>query len=146
MPFLWKCYGKHPRQKFSLKVGTIFEHSPSDWKSGALPHAILVNCKNGISSHEVGRALGVTQKITWFMLHRIRPAIYTNTSSKICGEVEVDETFIGGKARNVHPAQRKRRITATGGADKAAHGFLKRGREVRAVAIPTFSATRLMEK
>ena len=98
----WKCYGKHPKAQFSLKVGTIFEDSPlglDKW----LPAAWLIcNCKNGISSYELARDLKVTQKSTWFMLHRIRLAMQTGTFKKLAGPVEADETFVGGKAINMH--------------------------------------------
>ncbi len=86
----------------------------------------IVNCKNGISSYEVGRALGVTQKSAWFMLHRLRLAMQTGSFMKLDGEVEVDETFIGGKARNMHKDKREAAITGTGGKDKTAvMGFLQ---------------------
>src|SRR5271163_885429 len=98
----WKCYGKHPRAQFSLKVGTIFEDSPlglDKW----LPAAWLIcNCKNGISSYELARDLKVTQQSAWFMLHRIRFAMQTGTWKKLSGTVEADETFIGGKVANMH--------------------------------------------
>jgi transposase-like protein len=117
----WKCYAKHPRQKFTLKTGTIFEDSPlglDKW----LPAAWMIsNCKNGISSYELGRALGITQKSTWFMLHRIRKAMQTSSFMKLGkngGEVEVDETFIGGLSRNMHVSSRARRIRGTGGKGK----------------------------
>jgi len=135
---VWKCYAKHERPKFSLKVGTIFEDSPiplAKW----LPAAwMLAACKNGMSSYELGRALGVTQKTAWFMFHRIRKAMQSGTFMKqLSGEVEVDETFIGGKARNMHVAQRKRRITGTGGTDKTAvMGMVQRGGEIRTCVVP----------
>jgi transposase-like protein len=98
----FKCYGKHPKAQFSLKVGTIFEDSPlglDKW----LPAAWLIcNCKNGISSYELARDLGVTQKSAWFMLHRIRLAMQTGTFKKFSGIVEADETFVGGKLANMH--------------------------------------------
>jgi transposase-like protein len=136
---LWKCYAKHPRQKFSLKVGTIFEDSAIPLEKWLPAAWLIVNCKNGISSYEIGRALGVTQKTAWFMLHRIRKAMQTGSFIRqLGGEVEIDETFIGGKARNMHLAQRQRRITGTGAKDKAAVlGFLERGGEVRAMVIPS---------
>ena len=132
----WKCRTKHPRQQFSLKSGTIFEDSPlplSQW----LPALwMVVNCKNGISSHELGRALGVTQKTAWFMGHRIRLALQAGTVEKLDGEIEVDETFIGGKARNMHLAQRRRRISGRGPVDKTAVlGVLQRGGEIRAMVV-----------
>jgi transposase-like protein len=133
----WKCYGKHPRPQFSLKVGTIFEDSPIGLDKWLVAVWLLADSKNGISSYELGRALGVTQKTAWFMLHRVRKAMQSGTFMKLDGEVEVDETFIGGKARNMHVAQRERRITGTGGKDKApVMGIVKRGGEVRAMVIP----------
>jgi transposase-like protein len=116
---VWKCYAKHDRAKFSLKVGTIFEDSPIPLEKWLPTVWLLANCKNGISSYEVSRTLGVTQKTAWLMLHRIRKAMQSGTFFKLAGAVEVDETFIGGKARNMHVAQRQRRITGTGGKDKS---------------------------
>ncbi len=96
-----------------------------------------MNCKNGISSYEVSRDLGISQKSTWFMDHRIRFALHTGTFEKLSGEVEVDETFIGGKARNMHVDVKARRITGTGGKDKTAvMGILERGGKVRTTVIP----------
>lgn len=98
---------------------------------------MVANCKNGISSYEAGRALGVTQRTAWFMLHRIRKAMQDGSIVKLGGSVEVDETFIGGKARNMHLAQRQRRITGTGTKDKTAvMGFLERGGKVRTMVVP----------
>jgi transposase-like protein len=134
----WKCYGKHPKPQFSLKTGTIFEDSPlglDKWLSAAW---LIVNAKNGISSYEIHRALGVTQKSAWFMLHRIRLAMQRGTFSKpLSGEVEVDETFIGGKARNMHRGDRARKIHGTGGSGKVAvMGLLERHGEVRTMVVP----------
>ena len=117
---VWKCYGKHPCAKFSLKTGTIFEDSPLPLDKWVTAVWLIVDCKNGISSYEVGRDLGVSQKSAWHMMHRIRFALHGESFEKFSGEVEADETFIGGKARNMHIAQRKRRITGTGGKDKTA--------------------------
>ena len=97
----------------------------------------IVNCKNGISSYEVASAIGVTQKSAWFMDHRIRLALMSGTFEKLSGHVEADETFIGGKARNMHVSKRQRRITGTGGKDKTAvMGILERGGKVRTSIIP----------
>src|SRR5262245_7521615 len=99
---VWKCYEKHPSPKFSLKVGSIFEDSAIGLEKWLPALWMLTNCKNGVSSYEIHRALGVTQKTAWFMLHRIRLAMQTGFAGKLGdggGEVEVDETFIGGKAR-----------------------------------------------
>lgn len=107
---------------------------------------LLVNCKNGISSYELGRDLGVTQKTAWFMLHRIREAMRVGTLEKMDGEVEADETYIGGKAKNMHKAKRERVITGTGGHDKTAvMGLLERPRSaphslVRTAVLPETTA------
>ena len=116
---VWKCYGKHAHAKFSLKVGTLFEDSPlplSKW----LPVVwMIANCKNGISSYEVGRALGITQKSAWFMLHRVRLATRSAGFWIVGGEAEVDEVFIGGKARDMRIEKREEKITGTADKDKA---------------------------
>ena len=132
----WKCYSKHEKPQFSLKTGTIFEDSPLGLDKWLTALWLLVNCKNGISSMEIGRHLGITQKSAWFMAHRLRFALHHGSFDKLTGEVEVDETFIGGKARNMHIAQRKRRITGTGGKDKTAVlGILERGGKVRTQVV-----------
>ena len=139
---IWKCYGKHDRPRFSLKTGTIFEDSPIPLDKWLLAVWQIVNCKNGISSYEVAKAIGVTQKSTWFMDHRIRFALHTGSFEKLSGEVEADETFIGQKARNMHKDVRARKITGTGGKDKTAvMGILERGKDgkhstVRTTVIP----------
>jgi transposase-like protein len=133
---VWKCYEKHPKAKFSLKTGTIFEDSPLGLDKWLTALWLIVNCKNGISSCEIARDLGITQKSAWFMAHRLRLALHHGSFDKLSGEVEVDETFIGGKARNMHIAQRKRRITGTGGKDKVAVlGMLERGGKVRTTVV-----------
>jgi transposase-like protein len=111
----WKCRDCY--KQFSVKLGTIFEDSPVSLDKWLAALWMLVNCKNGISSYEVGRNLGLTQKSAWFVLHRLRFALQGGTLVKLGGdgkEVEVDETFIGGKARNMHVDVRERRITGTG--------------------------------
>lgn len=134
---IWKCYTKHDRPRFSLKTGTIFEDSPIGLDKWLTAVWLVVNCKNGISSYEVSRDLGVTQKSTWFMDHRIRFALHTGSFDKLSGEVEADETFIGGKARNMHKDVRARKITGTGGKDKTAvMGILERGGKVRTSVVP----------
>lgn len=105
----WKCYEKHPQSQFSLKVGTVFEDSPIGLQKWLPALWLLTNCKNGISSYELARALLVTQKTAWFMLSRLRLALQDkHTGGKLAGEVEVDETFIGGKARNMHKSKLRR--------------------------------------
>ena len=138
---MWECKSQHPRKQFSVKVGTIFEDSAIPLDKWLIAIWMVANCKNGISSYEVGRALGVTQKSAWFMLHRIRLAMQSRSFVKLGGngsEVEVDETFIGGAARNMHREKHHRRITATGSKDKTpVLGILERGGEVRASVIPS---------
>ena len=133
---LWKCYAKHKRAKFSLKVGTIFEDSALPLDKWLAAVWLIVNCKNGISSYEIARHLGITQKSAWHMMHRIRLALHHGSFDKLSGEVEADETFIGGKARNMHKAKRKAKITGTGGKDKTAVlGILERGGNVRTSVV-----------
>ncbi len=104
----YKCYAKHPKAQFSLKVGTIFEDSAIGLEKWLPALWLLTTCKNGISSYELARALGVTQKTAWFMLSRLRLALQAEDGGKLNGHIEADETFIGGKARNMHAAKRKR--------------------------------------
>jgi transposase-like protein len=134
---VWKCYSGHERPTFSLKTGTVFEESRLGLDKWLPALWLVVNCKNGISSCELARDLGVTQKTAWFMAHRLRFALTDGGFGLLSGEVEADETFIGGKARNMHISERKRRITGTGGKDKTAvMGMLERGGKVRTVVIP----------
>jgi transposase-like protein len=127
---VWKCYGKHDHAKFSMKTGTVMEESAIPVDKWLVALWMIVNCKNGISSAETARALGVSQKSAWFMNHRIRMAVHEGSFEKLSGHVEADETFIGGKARNMHIAQRRRRITGTGTKDKTAvMGVLQRGKD-----------------
>ena len=105
----WICKTKHPKRKFSLKTGTIFEDSPLGLDKWLPCVWMIANMKNGVSSHEIARSLGVTQKTAWFMLQRIRLAMQDpNGGGKLGGDVEVDETFIGGKARNMHASKRRK--------------------------------------
>ena len=115
---LWKCYAKHPRQKFSLKVGTIFEDSALGLNTWLTAMWLIANAKNGISSYEIHRALGITQKSAWFVLHRIRLAMQNGT-------VEVDETFIGGLNKNRHANKRIHRGPGPAG-NVGVIGLLKR--------------------
>ena len=133
----WQCSSHHAKRQFSAKVGTIMEDSPISLDKWLVAMWLIVNCKNGISSCEIARALGVTQKTAWFMDHRIRLTMQDEyATGKLGGEVEADETFIGGKARNMHKSKRERRITGTGGKDKTAViGLLERGGKVRTKVI-----------
>lgn len=140
---VYKCYSKHPRPKFSLKVGTIFEDSPIALEKWLPAVWLLTNCKNGISSYEIARDLGVTQKSAWFMMHRIRLALHSGSlTTKIGGggkEVEIDETFIGGKARNMHKHVKERRGIKGGNHTETkviVMGVLERKGHVRTQVIP----------
>jgi transposase-like protein len=114
---MWKC--RECKKQYSVKVGTIFEDSPIGLDKWLCAMWMLANCKNGVSSYEVARALEVTQKTAWFMLHRIRYAMHNGTINKMTGTVEADETFIGGKARNMHAGERERKIHGRGPMGKA---------------------------
>ena len=122
----------HDLRQFTLKTGTIFEESPIGLDKWLMAMWQIVNCKNGISSYEVHRAISVTQKTARFMDHRIRFALGMGPAEdKLYGHVEADETFIGGKARNMHKDVKARKITATGGKDKTmVRGILERGGKV----------------
>ena len=136
---LWECKTKHPKRQFSAKIGTIFEDSALPLDKWLIAVWMITNCKNGVSSYEIGRALGVTQKSAWFMLHRIRLAMQAKSFVKMGDSgapIEVDETFVGGAARFMHADKRKRRITETGTKDKiAVQGILERGGELRADVV-----------
>jgi transposase-like protein len=124
----WECKTRHPKRKFTLKTGTIFEDSPLGLDKWLPAVWMIASMKNGVSSHELARSLGVTQKTAWFMLHRIRLAMQDEwTGGKLGGDVEVDETYIGGRARFMHKARRQRVIKGTGMSGKAAViGLLQR--------------------
>jgi transposase-like protein len=132
----WQCGSRHDARQFTAKTGTIFEDSPLGLDKWLAAMWQVVNCKNGVSSYEVHRAIGVTQKTAWFMDHRIRFALSQGTMNKLSRQVEADETYIGGKARNMHPHQRAKRITGTGGKDKTAvMGILDRGGKIRTKVV-----------
>ena len=132
---VWQCKTRHPKAQFSVKVGTIFEDSALPLSKWLAAIWMITNCKNGISSWEIHRSLGITQKCSWHMLHRIRLAMQDG-DGMLSGEVEVDETFIGGKARNMHASKRREKITGTGGKDKAmVLGMVERGGKVRANVV-----------
>lgn len=134
---LWQCRNKACKRQFSVKVGTIFEDSPIPLDKWIASVWMIANAKNGISSHELGRAVGLTQKSAWFVLHRIRLAMQNGDWRRFSGEVEVDETFVGGKSRNMHRAVRARKITAPGIKDKTVVlGMIERGGEARAMVVP----------
>lgn len=128
----WQC--RDCRKQFTIKTGTIFEDSPIKLDKWLSALWLITNAKNGISSCELHRSLGVTQKTAWFMLHRIRLAMQSGTFEKMSGNVEVDETFIGGKARNMHKGQRKAKGTGPV-AMTPVMGLLERTTERRASQV-----------
>jgi transposase-like protein len=151
---VWKCYGKHAKAKFSLKTGTIFEDSPIGLEKWIPAVWMLVNCKNGVSSYEIHRALGVTQKTAWFMLHRIRLAVQSGSFVKLGGKgkiVEVDETFIGGAGYNMHVSKKKRINAATHKRGRGMYGktvvqgILERGGKVHARVLGRMNAELVKE-
>lgn len=141
----WHCRQKHKAPQFTLKTGTIFEDSPLGLDKWLTAMWMLCNCKNGVSSWEIHRTIKVTQKSAWFMLGRLRLALQDNTTGGKLGgpdspPVEVDETFIGGKARFMHKEKRER--LSRDGAMQGGHGkavvmgLLERGGKVKAAVIP----------
>jgi transposase-like protein len=133
---VWKCYGKHPKAKFSVKVGSLMEDSPIGLDKWLCAIWLIANAKNGISSYELHRSLGVTQKSAWFLLHRIRKAMQNGSFAKLSGHVEIDETFVGGKARFMHKSRRAN-VGNTGFVGKiAVMGLLERDGEVRCQIVP----------
>ena len=141
---LWKC--KACKKQFSVKVGTIFEDSPLGLDKWLAAVWLIANSKNGISSHELGRSIGVTQKSAWFLLHRIRLAMQTGSFEKFDGTVEVDETFVGGLSKNMHTSRRRQKISSPGPTDKTiVMGVMERGGEVQASIISDTSRRTLEE-
>jgi transposase-like protein len=134
----WKCGSHHPKREFSIKVGTIYEDSPIPLDKWLMATWMLANCKNGVSSYEIAKAIKVSQKAAWFMDHRIRLAMQDEFfGSKLGGEVEVDETFIGGKARNMHKSKRLRmKVREDNWGKTIVMGMLQRGGHVRATVVP----------
>jgi transposase-like protein len=133
---IWKCKRKECRKQFSIKTGSIMEDSPLGLDKWLIAIWLIVNAKNGISSYEVHRALGVTQKTAWFLLQRIRYAMQTGTFEKLSGEVEADETYVGGKVTNMHKDKREQRAKGRGGIGKTiVLGMLERGGRVKAKVI-----------
>jgi len=142
----YKC--RKCRVFFSAKQGTIFEDSPISLRKWFIAIWLVTNAKNGISSCELGRALAVTQKTAWFMLQRVRLAFHVGSfDKKLCGIVEVDETYIGGKARNMHKDKREERIKGRGTTGKViVMGLLERKGEVRAQVIGNIKRKTLQDQ
>lgn len=135
----WQCGSHHAKRQFTLKTGTIFEDSPISLDKWLAAMWMVVNCKNGVSSYEIARDLGVTQKSAWFMLHRLREVMQDDNGGKLAGEVEADETFVGGKVQNMH-RRSKRTIQAKNDGNwgkTVVLGLLEREGRVRAAVAPT---------
>ncbi|MBZ5531685.1 MAG: IS1595 family transposase [Acidobacteriia bacterium] len=133
---LWQCVNEHKRRQFSIKVGTIMEDSAIGLDKWLAAMWMICNDKNGISSYELHRCLGVTQKSAWFMAHRIRLSLHKEPLGKLSGHVEADETFIGGKARFMHKDKRERINRRGFGGKTVVVGILERGGEVRTEVTP----------
>lgn len=132
----FQCSKTHPKRQFTCKTGTIFEDSPLGLDKWLMAMWLVTNCKNGISSYELHRAIGVCQKTAWFMNHRIRAAMHNGNIGKLADDVEADETYIGGKARNMHKEVKEVRITGTGGKDKSVvFGMLERNGKVISMVV-----------
>jgi transposase-like protein len=138
----WQC--KDCRKQFTIKTGSVMEDSPIGLDKWLPAIWMIVNAKNGVSSYEIHRALGITQKSAWFLLHRIRLAMQAKSFNKLSGHVEVDETYIGGKARNIHKSILAKRVaqfaTPRTGRNQnigkvAVMGLLERNGEVRAMVV-----------
>lgn len=136
----WQCKSKECKKMFTVKLGTLMEDSPIGLDKWLTAMWMISAAKNGISSYEIHRSLGITQKSAWFLMHRIRLAMQTGTFEKLGGngnQVEADETFIGGKARFMHRNKRVEKIQGTGGMGKVAvMGLLERHGEVRVKVVP----------
>lgn len=138
---LWAC--KRCKKQFSVKVGTIFEDSPIPLDKWLCAIWMIVNAKNGVSSYEIHRYIGVTQKTAWFMAHRIRLALQRGSLNKLKQEVEADETYIGGKARNMHYAKRQENVGRGGTGKAVVVGLLQRHGEVRTRVVEHTTAAEL---
>jgi transposase-like protein len=131
-----KCNRAACQKQFSFKIGTIFEDSPLGLDKWFVAVWAIANCRNGISSHELGRAIGVTQKTAWFMLHRIRLAMESDNFMKLNGEVESDETYVGGKAKNMHTKRRAKAIEGRGAVGKEpVQAIVQRDGDVRTFVV-----------
>lgn len=121
---LWRC--RADNKQFSVKIGTIMEDSPISLDKWLCAFWLIVNAKNGISSYELMRSLGLTQKTSWYLLHRIRFAMQSGSFDKLKGQVEADETFIGARARNIHKNKRRANMYGTMVGKTAVLGLLER--------------------
>src|ERR1700685_283684 len=133
----WQCASHHPKRKFSLKTGTVLEDSPIGLDKWLPVMWLVSNCKNGVSSWEIHRHVGVTQKTAWFMLQRARLALQGKNGGQLSGEIEADETLIGAKARNMHAGKREKARNLDNFGKTIVAAVLERGGEVRAKVVKT---------
>lgn len=150
---VWQCKSRHPKCQFSAKVGTVMEDSPIGLDKWLMTMWMVANCKNGVSSWEIHRTIGVTQKTAWFMLHRLRLALGNAPTMKLGGKrgggpVEIDECYVGPQLQKMHAARRaKLRLGERRMAKTAVMGMLDRDtRQVRATVIPNVSREVLMNE
>lgn len=133
---VWQCKNKECKKQFSVKVGTIFEDSAIALEKWLIAGWLIVNAKNGISSYELGRALGITQKSAWFVNHRLRQAMTVGSIEKLSGEIECDETYVGGKSKNMQVKKCKELQMTRGYKQKTGvFGMVQRGGKVKAHVI-----------
>ena len=134
----WQCGSHHPKRQFTVKTGTIFEDSPLGLDKWLVAMWMVINCKNGVSSYEIARDLGITQKSAWFILHRLREVMQDETAPKLAGEIEADETFVGGITKNMH--RRSKRLKNAKGSNNwgksVVLGLLERDGRARAAVAP----------
>jgi transposase-like protein len=139
---IWQCGEKGCRKQFSIKVGTIFEDSAIPLSKWLTAMWLVSTCRNGVSSYDIARSIGITQKSAWHLLHRVRESMRRGTITKLVGEVEVDESYIGGLEKNRHASQVKR--YHAGGAGKTmVFGAVERGGRVTAKVVDSRSARSL---
>jgi transposase-like protein len=144
---MYQCKAKACHKQFSVKVGTIFEDSPLGLDKWFVAVWSITNAKNGIGSCELARAIGITQKSAWHMLHRIRHAMGGKSLTPFSGVVESDETYIGGKAKNMHFSRRREKILGTGGVGKdVVHGLIGRGDKKRGNKVKAKVVANVKEK
>jgi transposase-like protein len=134
----WQCKSQHAQRQFSIKTGTIFEDSPLGLDKWLLAMWMLGGDRNGTSSCEIARKLGITQKSAWFMMHRIRLAMKNQTLELLKGDIEIDETYIGGKARStdINPHTGKLMPTGPKANKTIVMGMIERNGRVRASSVP----------
>ncbi len=147
MPKARRWYCKECKRKFSVKVGTIFEDSPIGFDKWLPAIWLLASNRNGISSCELARGLGVTQKTAWFILHRIRLAMREGSFEKLSGEVEADETYIGPKARSINRyGDKSKKARGPGYRKTVVFGMRERGGKVRAIVVKDTKRGTLLPK